>query len=104
MAKYHLRLRPEVVSDVDGIFRYISQNLENPQAALGILADIDAAINSLSDNPYQYPKSYDKTLAAKGYHRILVHKYVIFYTINEGTMEVLVMRVLYGAMNFSEIL
>ncbi|MDR0910012.1 MAG: type II toxin-antitoxin system RelE/ParE family toxin [Spirochaetaceae bacterium] len=104
MPEYTVDVTAEAEEDMNDIFLYISNVLQSPIAAGEHLLAFETAINSLHENPYRYPKSYDPFLAAKGYHRILVKNYIIFYTIDDESKNALVMRVIYGSRNLPDLL
>jgi plasmid stabilization system protein ParE len=95
---------PRAGADIEEIYAYIAHTLQAPHAAEALLGKIDTAINSIPQNPYLYPKSYNEILAAKGYHRVIVKNYLIFYLIDDTERTVNIMRVLYGSRDLEELL
>ena len=49
---YQLRFTPIAEDDLEGIYRYISEHLVAPEAANGLMDDIEASILRLKEFPY----------------------------------------------------
>ncbi len=100
--RFQLQITPAAAHDLDNIYYYITNHLATPQAADNLLGDIEKAILSLSDFPYRCQYSRNEILRDKGYRRMVVHKYVVLYSIDEENRIVIVMRVFYGAMDYEK--
>jgi len=46
----------------------------------------------------------DEPLKARGYRKLIVDNYLVFYLVEELDKEVVIMRILYGATNYQDIL
>jgi toxin ParE1/3/4 len=101
---YEVDVMPRVESDIDGIYEYIANVFQAPDTAQKMVQRIDAAIDHLGENPHLYSKSYNEVLAAKGYHRVLVGHYGIFFLIDDEARRVLVMRVVYEGRDLEALL
>ena len=57
----------------------------------------------LKDFPYSCSFVLDEPLKSRGYRRLIVDNYIVFYLVNEMEKQVVVMRILYGAQNFQDL-
>ena len=86
--------------DIDGIFSYISQ--DSKQAAENLRVNIYEDIRKLSDFPEMgsvIPEE-DAPGAQRGYRRIVVNPYSIFYRVLED--RIIIARVLHGRQNWMQ--
>ncbi len=102
--KYNLRYTPLSYEDLDQIDDYITNVLLNPQAALKLFDEVEIAINRLQDFPFLGSPSEDIYLAAKGYRKIVVANYIIFYLVDEVHKTVFIMRIIYAAREYRNLL
>lgn len=100
--RFQLKITPAAAHDLDQIYYYITNGLVAPQAADDLLDDIETAILSLGNFPYRCQYSQNEILRHKGYRRLIVHKYVVLYSVDEENKTVIVMRVFYGAMDYEK--
>jgi toxin ParE1/3/4 len=86
--------------DIDSIFSYISQ--DNKQAAEKLLVSIYEGIRKLSDFPEMGAviAEEDAPGAQRGYRRIVVSPYSIFYRVMED--HIVIARVLHGRQNWMQ--
>jgi toxin ParE1/3/4 len=86
--------------DIDSIFSYISQ--DNKQAAEKLLVSIYEGISKLSDFPEMGAviAEEDAPGAQRGYRRIVVSPYSIFYRVMED--HIVIARVLHGRQNWMQ--
>jgi len=77
------------------IYEYISNNLYNTDAADKLTCMFEAAI----DKACSFPKSNP---TYKCYRKIVVENYLVFYRIHEETKTLVIMHVLYGAMDYEK--
>lgn len=97
-----LHISPSAQSDLQGIKDYITVELENPTAALNTIARIIQAIRKLPDFP-DSGSPLSSVIGMPTYYRFLVSgSYLIFYR-HEGD-NVYIVRVLYGARDYTKIL
>ena len=101
---YQIRYTPLAADDLDEIDTYISDTLCNPQAAEGLLEEMEKSINQLRNFPYIGSEVEDAYLASKGYRKLVVENYLVFHLVNEQLQEILIMRVLYGAREYRSLL
>lgn len=98
-----LFLTPAARQDLDDIFAYMAGSLGAPGAAHQWMARMEAALLRLADFPLSGGIPQDATLANKGYRRLVVDRYLAFYRVDQEARRVVVMRVLYGGMDYGRI-
>lgn len=98
--KFQIRLLKIAEEDFTEIVKFIAD--DNPTAAEAIATKIEKNLELLSDNPYLGRVPRDEEIKSLGYRYIIVHNYIIFYTIEERT--ILIHRVLHGARDYKSLL
>lgn len=100
MEKYRLLIFPSAEQDLQDIVDYINEL--SPDAALKLYDDIVDGIGSLAQMPLRCPLLKSPVLRAKGYRVLVVHNYVVFYVVNDTTVEI--RRILYGRRQYEFLL
>lgn len=99
---YKLEFLPVAKNDMLEIVKYISNDLQNPQAASRLA---DEFIKS-AENVCSFPYSNNVYIPLKPlnleYRKIIVKNYMMFYTVDETTKTVTIMRVIYAKRNITE--
>jgi len=104
MASYSVIINGPALNDLESIYRYFAWQLLTPRTASKMVKTIEDEINNyLSFSPH-YPIVDDDRLAAKGYRRMNVKKYAVFFVIDEETKTVRVRRIIHGARDWKPIL
>jgi addiction module RelE/StbE family toxin len=101
---YSLFFTPKAYDDIDQIYTYISGKLYSEIAAKTLMGKIESSIMRLKDFPYSCNYVQDDYLKNKGYRKLVVESYIVFYIVNEDKSQVIIMRILYGAQNYCDIL
>jgi len=101
---YKLKFTQSTNDDLDGIYRHISEHLAAPKAANDLMDDIETSIMRLKDFPYSGSTVTDDILSSRGYRKLTVKNYIVFYLIDEAEKQVVIMRVLYGAQQYENLL
>ena len=101
--KYRLRIAPKAAEDLDAIYGYIFNTLSATMAANDLFDHIEATMR-LMVFPLSGSCVLEEPLRAKGYRKIVVDNYLIFYVVDEVEKQVLIMRVLFGASKYQDIL
>ena len=86
--KYKLRFLPLFEYDLNDAVEYIRYDLGNPDAAVRLIDEVEAAIKNRLNNPEafeQYPSSRKREYP---YYRIYVKNYIVFYVVIDDVMEV----------------
>jgi len=101
---YKLNISKDVHNDIDSIVTYISHELKGLQAADSFLDDIEKSYRNIVDNPFMYALCNDELLHRKEYRKITIKNYLIFYRIDEPTKTVFVVRIIYSARDYANLL
>jgi plasmid stabilization system protein ParE len=100
MAK--LALSPLALQDLLDVKEYIEDELQNPQAAADIVAQIVKRLGALRDFPNMGAPLASIIEAETGYRYLVCGSYTAFYRYDDGTAYIA--RVLYGRRDFMRIL
>ena len=92
-----LRLRPQALADLDGIWFYIAE--DNMQAADGVIDDFTETFRLLCVTPHMGTATPQ---LAEGLRRFPTRGYVIFYSVTAESL--VVERVLHGARDIEALL
>lgn len=101
---YDLRLTPKASDDLDEIYEYIPNNLHNLKAAVRLMSEMETNLLRLKDFPLSGSLRNDEFLRKKGYRKLIVENYIVFYLVNESEKQVVVMRVLYGSRKYENLI
>ena len=101
---YDIRIMAPAQKDMREIYRYITEELNNPDAATRRILLIDDKINSLKESPNRIPLVRNRYLASKGFRMIIAKNHLIFFIIREETLSISIMRVLHGRRDWMRIL
>ncbi|MBR6502697.1 MAG: type II toxin-antitoxin system RelE/ParE family toxin [Clostridia bacterium] len=100
MKNYKVEYYPSAYTDLEKIGDYIAFTLCAPGAAINLIDKIQAAIEKLKAFP-KTGKALDVVLPLKyAYRWLKVENYMIFYTLNENTSTISIVRILYGASDY----
>ncbi len=102
--RFQILYTPLAYEDLDEMDTYISETLFNSQAAEKIMEEIEKSISQLEQFPYIGSEVADPHLSRKGYRKLVVNNYLIFHLINAEQKQVIIMRVLYGAREYHNLL
>lgn len=103
MNKYLVVQSTKSLNDIDSIFFYISEILENKQSAILIFQKIKARIDSLELFPERFQCIKDTPVNLKDMRATYVGKYTIYYRVNKEEMIVNVDRVIYSGIDISQL-
>jgi len=101
---YSLAVSKDASRDIDEIVTYISRVLQNRQAAASFIDNVKICYRNIAESPFMYGLCSDERLRSKGYRKIVVKNYLIFYRVDEGQQTVFVVRVIYGARDYTKLL
>jgi addiction module RelE/StbE family toxin len=95
---YSLKFTREAKQDLIDIPNYIKYTLLNPKAADDLFGNFEKAFKQIctfaeSGSPYK---------KRKGYRKILVNNFLIFYKINKKEKSIEVYRILYAHSNYKK--
>ena len=101
---YSLKFTLKASEDLEQIYGYISGKLFAETAANNLLERIENGILRLRSFPYSCSSLLDEPLKARGYRKLIVDNYIVFYLVDESEKQVVIMRILYGAQNHPDLL
>ncbi len=101
---YTIKMTPKAADDLDNIYQYISEELFLTSSAANILERIERGIMRLREFPFSCNYVADEYLRNKGYRKLIVDNYIVFYLIEEENSQVIIMRVLYGKQKYENLL
>lgn len=104
MTRYKVYLSEPAENDIRDIIRYLSAQLSAPMTAAKMLDDIEEAIESLAEMPMKYPLVIEERLSSLGYHKLIIHNHIAFFTIDEESKTINVERILYMRRDWLRIL
>lgn len=99
---YQLRYLPLFYDDMAAVVDYISNALQNPEAALKLIDLTEEAILKRLDNPVSFQPIQSKRDRKHLYYRINVNNYAVFYVVIDDVMEV--RRFLYSRRDIQSII
>lgn len=100
--RYSLRILPLFEQDLNSAVDYIAFKLQNPDAAMKLIDDVEAAINRRLHNPEAFEPFYSRRQRKHPYYRIGVGNYNVFYVVIGDVMEV--RRLLYSGSDWQRYL
>ena len=104
MENYKALLSLRAHKDMLEIVTHITQDLQQPEAALKTVTDIAEGIASLSDMPKRFARVADRRPARKGIRKLKVGNYLVFFMIDEPNQIVHILGVLYERRDWRNIL
>ena len=100
--KYQLRYLPLFYEDMAEAVDYISNDLQNPTAALKLIDLTEQAILKRLGNPVSFQPIRSKKDRQHPYYRININNYAVFYVVIDDVMEV--RRFLYSRRDIQSII
>lgn len=100
---YEIILTDTAKEELDGIYKYISENLLEESVARKLMEKIEKNFFRLEREPYSCMK-VDINLHDKIYRRLVVDNYVALYNVEEEEKLVVIYRVIYGGMDYLKIM
>ncbi len=95
--KYNVEYLPIAQKDLEEILEYIQT--DNPDAALNFLDQIDEAVSQLANFPFMGSIPKDFRLQYLNYRMLVVESYLVFYVVNDDTVEI--QRILHGKRKYN---
>ena len=102
--RYSIKFTSIAEVDLNGTYEYIYEELFDEAAANNLMEKIETDIMRLREYPFYCSYVSDKSLKARGYRRLIIDNYIVFYLVNEDEQQVIIMRILYGARNYENLL
>lgn len=104
MGKYKVYISEPAEQDLKAIVQYINSHLCAPTSAMAMIELFEEKMISLEDMPQRYSLVTDERLSLLGYRKIVVNKYLIFFSVDEANKVVDVERILYGRRDWMRII
>ena len=95
-SKYTIHFTKVAMNDLDEIYQCITEELFAENTATDLLEGIENNVRKLKEFPNSGSRFVDEYLQFKGYRRIIVGSYIIFYVVDEQLKQVIIMQNLYG--------
>lgn len=103
-SNYKIIIENYAQKDLIDIYDYISRILSNENAATQLLDDINTKFEFIKSYPKSAPVINNEYVKNKNVRKILINNYIAFYEIDEEKFEIRILRIIYGMMNYIEIL
>ncbi len=97
---YIVKLYARAYRDLNGIYSYIAENLQEPGTALNMVDELEKAIFSLEQLPERGAIRRVGAYANGDYRQLFVKNYVIIYRVLKEKKEVHIVTVRYAPSNF----
>ncbi len=85
---YKVRYLPLAEEDVLDAVDYIAGKLGNPPAAEALLAELDAAVESIARFPYSCQLYITDRPMRDELRKVPVKNYILYYTVSDDTVEI----------------
>ena len=95
---YSVSISSQADKDIRAIYEYIALTLMSPENANAQLSRLEDRINKLDNLPKRYPK-YKNDIRF-----MPVDNYLVFYSVEDKSKSVSVLRVMYGKRNIENTL
>lgn len=100
---YEIVLTDTAKGELEEIYEYISLKLSEVSAANRLMNKIEHNFLRLEQNPYSCEKVHIKP-HNEIYHKLVIDNYIALYEVDERYRQVVIYRVVYGRMNYLEII
>ena len=92
-------------TELDAIAGYIAIELDNKKAARELVADTYSSIAKLAEFPNACPLSEFPRLAARGIHKLVVHNYIVLYSVTDKDDQrcISILHLIYGARDYKSV-
>lgn len=100
MDKYAIKLTNRARKDLEGIFRYVTEALQEPKTAQNLIDTLESEIMTLATMPNRCPERRRGIYANKGYRQLLVKNYTVIFKVEEDRALVRIVTIRYSRSNF----
>lgn len=95
---YSVNISAQADKDIRAIYEYIALTLMSPENANAQLSRLEDRINKLDNLPKRFPKYKNEI------RFMPVDNYLVFYTVDDVSKNVSILRVMYGKRNIENTL
>lgn len=99
--KYQIFYTNSARQDLKNIYRYISEDLVEPEIAAKLTDKIMKAIRSLDEMPQRYRLFEEEPWHSRGLRILPVNNYLVFYLLDDEKTVVTILRIIYGGRDIS---
>lgn len=96
MTQYRIIVTPDAADDMVELRNYISEVLCAPNTALSYIRAVRKEIASLSEMPARYKPVDDEPWHSRGVRKILVKNFFVYYRIDEESLKVFILNIIYA--------
>lgn len=100
---YSVVYSPEAMDDLREIYSYIAFTLLVPETAEKQVNRIRKEVRSLDFMPSRYSHVDWEPWKSMGMHKVPVDNFVVYYTVNDDSRTVTVIRIFYGGRDVANI-
>lgn len=100
---YNVIYSPEALEDLKDIYAYIAYELQVPDTAKNQVNRIRKEVRSLDFMSLRYTIVDWETWKGLGMHKVSVDNFVVFYTVDDDSMTVAIIRIVYGGRDIGNI-
>ena len=101
---YSILISEQAENDLRSIFDYIATELLAPESAASQLSRLETGINSLEQLPRRFQRYQREPWKSRGLRMMPVDHYIVFYLPDDNERSVTVLRVMYSARDFDNLL
>lgn len=103
-SKYSLYIYSLAAKDMKDIFDYIANELKNPDAAIKQIDDFEKLFDTVCSAPLSCPLINNEFVKDSSLRKLIVNNYIAFYRPDSERERIEIVRVLYGMMDFKNLL
>lgn len=96
MNEYKIKITPQAREQLLEILSYVSNTLQEPVVAEGLLNKLQESILSLEIMPKRISLVDEEPWKSHGVHKMPVKNFIVYFWINEELKEVHIIAVVYG--------
>ena len=100
---YTLRFLDQYLVDIALTLGYISNVLFNYDASINLKKSIDSKLDEIEKHPYFFSVHKWKKKHDHEYRKVKVKNYYIFFYIEDGSKEIIVVRLVYVGRNLNNL-
>ena len=93
---YSIQYAAKAREDLENIYSYVAIQLQEPQIAEKLYRAIITSVRSLESFPLRYAVYERAPWNSRGLRKMPVKNYLVFYTVNETSEQIHVIRIIYG--------
>ncbi|MCL2615556.1 MAG: type II toxin-antitoxin system RelE/ParE family toxin [Dehalococcoidia bacterium] len=104
MVGYRIEVTTKAKLDMRGIHEYVAHVLCEPNIADRLLDKIETRILTLRNLPFKHAPARNEHARIRDLRKLVVDNYFVFYAIDEMHKTIYIVRVLYGRMDWLNII